>query len=120
MTSGNVYLINAESGIPMFKQVVQTLGATIPTSVLAYQLTGAEYDTNLSMNLLDTYFQLSQVNVEIYSLQTGDSVIFEVPAFAVSQEIATGMSMYMANIDSALNLDPGSIKVLFYTPILGH
>lgn len=117
-----IYLINAESGIPMFKQVVQTLGATITTSVLAFDA-GASDETNLDMLIIDGLFKDTQMNIEVYGLEDGDSVVFEMPVFAISQEIATGMSIYMANINAAVALatdtPDATVKVLFYSNILG-
>ena len=117
MTCNNVYLVNAEAGIPLFKHAVQTLGATISTSVLAYNAGSDE--TNLDIVSLDTLFLISQTNVEVYKLADGDCVIFEMPVFGISQEIATGMSIYMANIGTAIG-DEAVINVQFYSRILGN
>lgn len=120
-TTENIYFVKAESAMSMFKQAAQTLGATIPTSILGYKVPGIGVGegqaTNLSMEVIDGFFLLNQTNLETYALQDADSVIFEMPAFTISQEIATGMSIYMANIAAAVGVG-AAIKVVFYTRLL--
>ena len=119
MTGNTIYLVNSEIAVPMFKQTVQTLGATIPTSVLAYAVTSSDpgYSTSLTETIIDEYFLRTRSNLEVYTLTPGDAVIFALPMFAISQEIATGMSIYVANIGAAVG---GYVKVIFHTNLVNE
>ena len=116
---GNIYLVNAETSVPMFMQVVQTLGAGITTSVFAYNA-GPTDSTTVDMNTIEELFKLSQESIMVQTLEDGDTVIFELPVFAISQMVATGISIYINNIGAAVNTSGAVIQVLFYTNILAQ
>jgi hypothetical protein len=120
--ANTIYFVNSEVSIPLFKQAAQTLGATISTSLLAFKTTCGE-SSNLTMTQIDGFFDVTQTSVEVYALNLGDSIVFELPTFAISQEIATGISIYIANIAQLVEAgttNTGAINISFYTPLLGQ